>query len=89
MTMATVVGMPSRPASININEVDPDLLVTGQRTNNRAQRRGRTTLTTDDLTNVGRIDAHLKHPAASQVLLPDPDVVRIGDDARDEVFQGD
>jgi hypothetical protein len=27
-------------------------------------------------------------PAASQVLLPDPDVVRIGDDARDEVFQG-
>lgn len=42
----------------------------------------------DDFINVGRIDVYFKYLVVLQVFFLDLDVVRIGDDVRDEVFQG-
>src|SRR4051794_11741101 len=75
-------------APVDVDDVDPDGLSVGECLDDGAQRCRGATGTADDATEVLGVHAHLEQGAPAQRLAADLDVVRVRDDAADEVLQG-
>src|SRR5699024_7988639 len=67
-------------------EVDPNVIVIGERVHNLANRRCGTALAPDHLAEVSRVDPHLVERSAAQFLGTDIHVVGVSDDPADEVL---
>src|SRR5512133_3048985 len=72
---------------VNIDEVNADVLCSGERTNHGAQRSCGTARATDDLAYIVGVHAHLEHPPPAKFLVLDGDIVGMGDDAPDQMFE--
>src|SRR3954452_21114033 len=71
---------------VDVDEVDADAAA-AQRRHDRAERLGGAPGATDDLAEVVRVHADLEDLAATQVAQVDLDVVRMVDDAPDQVIE--
>src|SRR5690606_38596871 len=80
-----VVGSAS---PVGVDDVDADLLATGERTHDGAQRAGGPAATADHPAEVLGVDPHLQDVAVADVLGADAHVTVVVDDALDEVLQG-
>src|SRR5690606_29802080 len=80
-----VVGSAS---PVGVDDVDADLLATGERTHDGAQRAGGPAATADHPAEVLGVDPHLQDVAVADVLGADAHVTIVVDDALDEVLQG-
>src|SRR5690606_11038790 len=88
----TPCGRTMRPTvssigSVRVDDLDPDAS-TADRAHHLPQRLGRAAVTPDHRAEVLRVDAHLQAPTATAFDQPHPDVVRVVDDALDEVLKG-
>src|SRR5436190_13577639 len=72
---------------VDVDEVDARTATT-EPADDRAQRGRRTSRPADDLAEVLGMDAHLEHPAALAVDVAHRHLVRMGDDAADEMLEG-
>src|SRR2546430_317030 len=77
--------MTSCNGSVRVDDVDP-YPAAADRRDDLAQRLGGAPAAPDDRTEVLGVDAHLQPLATTGVDHPDPDLVRMGDHAPDEVL---
>src|SRR5918911_227583 len=77
---------PRKAGSVRVDDVDADA-PPADRSDHLPQRLGGTTAPADHGAQVLRVYAHLQALPPARVDEPDPDVVRVVDDAFDEVLQ--
>src|ERR1700722_2094917 len=73
---------------VGVQQIDADVVAAGQRADHRAQGPSGPAAAPDDLAEVVRVDPDLEHAATTQPAAPDLDVVRMLDDALDQMLQG-
>src|SRR6478735_4253570 len=73
---------------VDVDEVDACATPPGQRGDHRAEGRGGAAATADHLAEVVGVHPDLEDRAASQLLVPDSDVVRVLDHAAHQVLEG-
>ena len=79
---ATATGAAASE-SVNVDEVDAYALIAGQCADHRAECSRGAARASDDLADIVRIDPHLEHPPATEILFLDRDIVRMRDDPSD------
>jgi hypothetical protein len=72
---------------VGVDDVDPHAATVGQCRDQGAERLRRATGTTDNATEVIGVHAHLEYITARRSLGRDDDLVRVIDDALDQVFE--
>ena len=83
---ATATGAAAS-ALVNVDEIDAYVLAARERADHGTQGRRGTARAADDLAHIVRIDSNLEHPPATQFLVLDGDIVRMRDDASDEMVE--
>src|SRR4051812_9706373 len=89
ITAGVTTGVPEGRSAppVDVDDVDTHRLAVGKGLDDGAQRARRPTRPTDDAAEVVGVHAHFEQRAPAQRLAADLDVVRVGDDAADEVLQ--
>lgn len=75
------------PAAVGVDDVNPDLIATGQSRNHRAQCACGASLATDYPAEIVLVNTHLEGFPAAVVLGTDLDIVRTVNNPTDQVFE--
>src|SRR4051794_31956676 len=89
ITAGVTTGVPEGRSAppVDVDDVDTHRLAVGKGLDDGAQRARRPTRPADDAAEVVGVHAHFEQRAPAQRLAADLDVIRVGDDAADEVLQ--